>query len=224
MSPDDGAKERCSGSSPISNGPDAALVLTSWKEAPSSSAAGPPERTREQRIRLLVLDNLDFVARALRNFGTPPMDVDDAVQSTFIAAVARLDSIEPGCEKGFLFKIALRVAAHARRSFARRREVRPEAEEALLEMRFTPEDLSDQKRMRAMLDAILDQMPLDLRTVFVLHEFEELTMAEIAKIVDIAPGTVASRLRRARQEFRARAKRSLLQKVGTEGDLLRRCR
>ena len=45
-------------------------------------------------------------------------------------------------------------------------------------------------------------MPKDLRTVFVLFEIEELTMAEISNVVEIPTGTVASRLRRAREVFR----------------------
>jgi RNA polymerase sigma-70 factor (ECF subfamily) len=44
-------------------------------------------------------------------------------------------------------------------------------------------------------------LPMDLRAVFVLFELEELTMMEIATMSDIPPGTVASRLRRARQAF-----------------------
>jgi RNA polymerase sigma-70 factor (ECF subfamily) len=47
-------------------------------------------------------------------------------------------------------------------------------------------------------------MDIDLRTVFVLHEFEELNMSEIADVLEIPRGTVASRLRRARLEFRER--------------------
>jgi RNA polymerase sigma-70 factor (ECF subfamily) len=43
--------------------------------------------------------------------------------------------------------------------------------------------------------------------VFALYELEELTMAEIASILDLPEGTVASRLRRAREEFRTIAKR-----------------
>jgi RNA polymerase sigma-70 factor (ECF subfamily) len=44
-------------------------------------------------------------------------------------------------------------------------------------------------------------MPLDLRAVFVLFELEELPTAEIASLVGVPVGTVASRLRRARGEF-----------------------
>ena len=53
-----------------------------------------------------------------------------------------------------------------------------------------------------MLDRALDAMPGDLRTVFVLFEIEEMTMAEISNVIEIPAGTVASRLRRAREVFR----------------------
>ena len=42
---------------------------------------------------------------------------------------------------------------------------------------------------------------------FVLYEIEELTMAEIASVLELPPGTVASRLRRARAAFSERVQR-----------------
>jgi RNA polymerase sigma-70 factor (ECF subfamily) len=57
------------------------------------------------------------------------------------------------------------------------------------------------RRARQQLDAILDEMPLDLRAVFILHELEEETMADIAVTLGIPSGTAASRLRRARAVF-----------------------
>ena len=53
------------------------------------------------------------------------------------------------------------------------------------------------------LDALIDELPIDSRVVLVLHEMEDHTMAEIAALLEIAPGTVASRLRRARELFDA---------------------
>ena len=50
-------------------------------------------------------------------------------------------------------------------------------------------------------------MDLDLRSVFILYEVEEMTMAEIAAVLQIPPGTVASRLRRAREDFLSRVRR-----------------
>jgi RNA polymerase sigma-70 factor (ECF subfamily) len=161
-------------------------------------------RERDGRLRKMVDEYVGFVARVLRNAGTPQADVDDEVQRTFIVAARRLDDVRPGAEKGFLFRIALNLAAHVRRTMARRKEVlsdeTPERSDALA----TPEHLTDQKRMREMLDRVLDQMDVSLRTVFVLYEFEELNMSEIADVLGIPRGTVASRLRRAREEFRAR--------------------
>jgi RNA polymerase sigma-70 factor (ECF subfamily) len=57
-----------------------------------------------------------------------------------------------------------------------------------------------------MLDGVLEQMEPELRTVFVLYEFEDMSMAEIADTIAIPRGTVASRLRRAREDFRERVR------------------
>ncbi len=163
-----------------------------------------PARDREVRLRRLVDGHIDFVARVLRNSGTPQADVDDEVQRTFIVAARRLDDVRIGAEKSFLFRIALNLAAHARRTMARRREVSADQAPEQIERFATPEALTDQKRMRELLDRVLDKMEEPLRATFVLHEFEEMSTSEIAELLGIPRGTVASRLRRARIEFRER--------------------
>jgi RNA polymerase sigma-70 factor (ECF subfamily) len=162
------------------------------------------DHERNQRLRGMVETHIDFVARVLRNSGTPHAEIDDEVQRTFIVAARRLDDIRPGAEKSFLFRIAFNLAAHARRTAARRREVAADQAPEQVERFATPEALTDQKRMRQLLDGVLDQMDETLRATFVLHEFEEMSTAEIAEVLGIPRGTVASRLRRARAEFRER--------------------
>lgn len=161
---------------------------------------------RNARLRWMVDEHVDFVARVLRNAGTPIAEMDDEVQRTFITAARRLDDVRPGAERSFLLQTALHVAAHARRTAARRREVLAEEAPELVDPAQTPEQLADQKRARQLLDRVLNLMSLDLRTVFVLYEFEELSMAEIADALSIPRGTVASRLRRARSDFRERVR------------------
>ena len=56
---------------------------------------------------------------------------------------------------------------------------------------------------------MLAELPLELRAVFVLYELEQMTMAEIAESLALPPGTVASRLRRARSSFEALAASAL---------------
>jgi RNA polymerase sigma-70 factor (ECF subfamily) len=182
--------------------------------SPSAVIAAPDARTRETRLRRMVDEHIDFVARVLRNAGTPPAEVDDEVQRTFITAARRLNDVRPGSEKSFLLQIALNLAAHARRTLARRREVGADQVPELVDIRATPEQLTDQMQVRQLLDRVLDQMDADLRTVFVLYEFEEMNMAEISGVLGIPQGTVASRLRRARVDFRGR--------VGALGGLSKR--
>jgi RNA polymerase sigma-70 factor, ECF subfamily len=158
----------------------------------------------DSRLRGMVDEHLEFVARVLRNAGTPQADIDDEVQRTFIIAARRLDDVRVGAEKSFLFRIALNLAAHVRRTLARRREVSGDEAPERVETLATPEQLTDRKRMRELLDRVLDQMDGNLRDVFVLHEFEEMNMSEIAAVLGIPRGTVASRLRRARADFRER--------------------
>jgi RNA polymerase sigma-70 factor (ECF subfamily) len=154
----------------------------------------------------MVDEHIDFVARVLRNAGTPLTEIDDEVQRTFITAARRIDDVRHGSERGFLLQTALHQAAHARRTAARRREVLVDEVPEVAGSVATPEELSDQRRARELLDRVLSAMPADLRAVFISYEFEELTMAEIAEALGLPQGTVASRLRRARALFQERVR------------------
>jgi len=155
------------------------------------------------RLRAMIDAHSDFVWRALRGLGLLPHEADDATQRVFVVASERIDSIEMGCERAFLFQTAVRVASHARRAVARRREVLcehpPEGDEGAP----GSDELLEQRRARQLLDEVLASLELDLRTVFMLFELEELSIPEIAEMLGIPRGTVSSRLRRAREEFSA---------------------
>jgi RNA polymerase sigma-70 factor, ECF subfamily len=139
------------------------------------------------------------------------------VQRVFLVLADRLSSISLGSERGFLFGSAVRVAADARRAARRRRE---DAGDALDEHAIdlpAPDELTDQKRARVLVDQVLDQMPLDLRAVLILFEVEELSTTEIAALLELPMGTVGSRLRRAREDFLARVKRLLAARTRKAG-------
>ena len=70
-----------------------------------------------------------------------------------------------------------------------------------------PDELAEQKRLRGVLDDVLSAMADDERVVFVMFEIEELSSQEISSILEIPVGTVASRLRRAREDFERRVAR-----------------
>lgn len=173
-------------------------------EAVALRAAGGPAAPG---VRALITDNLGFVWRSLVRLGVPRGDADDAVQQVFLVASGKAHTIEPGRERAFLFGVALRIASRVRRTQQRRREVLDGESAERLDPAADTEALVDRARARVELDAILDAMPLELRAVFVLFELEQVTMAEIAALLDLPAGTVASRLRRAREHFQAAVKR-----------------
>jgi RNA polymerase sigma-70 factor, ECF subfamily len=159
---------------------------------------------REVRLRQLVDDHVGLVARVLRNAGTPEADVEDDVQRVFMALSNRLDEVRLGAEKSFLIQTALYTAAHSRRTVARRREIVTDRPPDVVDSFPGPEEMAQRGHARRTLDLILGKMDGDLRAVFTLYEFQEMTTTEIAALLDIPSGTVASRLRRARADFRDR--------------------
>jgi RNA polymerase sigma-70 factor (ECF subfamily) len=156
----------------------------------------------------MAVDNFQFISRSLRRLGVPDEGVDDAAQRTFEIASRKLDVIEPGHERAFLFKTAILVATEARRRARTRREVadNDRVDEEHCDG-LNPEEALAVRRNRQLLDEVLEALPLELRTVFVLFELEGLSSVDVAALLEIPVGTVASRLRRAREEFHAAAKR-----------------
>jgi len=165
------------------------------------------DRRTSEHTRSLVDDHFNFIWRSLRRLGVPEADVDDAAQEVFIAASRRIDSIEKGCERSFLFGTAIRVASNQRRRVARRREQRDAVVIDLHDPAPDPEATTNLAQTRQMLQQVLDELSVELKAVFVLFELEELSVPQIADLVGIPEGTVASRLRRAREAFQAAARR-----------------
>ena len=175
---------------------------------PPTSAAAVAAPVQAVSVDLRALFNAHYPAtrRLLRRMGVPVAQLDDAAQEVFWVCARRLGDIRPGSETSFIYGVALRVASdHTRRSAL----VAVDLEDAasIADEEPSPAERLDQRRARELLDTVLDRMPVDLRTVFVLAELEEMEVREVAGVLDIPTGTAASRLRRAREEFSAIARR-----------------
>jgi RNA polymerase sigma-70 factor (ECF subfamily) len=123
--------------------------------------------------------------------------------TVFLVFARKLGEIEVGHELPYLLRTAVLVASEARRTQRRRRESDGPPPDVPAPASHAPDVAMEQREALEQIDAILERMDESLRTVFVLHEIEELTMAEIAETLQVPPGTVASRLRRAREQFEA---------------------
>jgi RNA polymerase sigma-70 factor (ECF subfamily) len=163
-----------------------------------------PRAWRRDEAAHVVALHFEFIWRLLRRLGVAEHDVDDAAQQVFLTATTKGIRGTPADARPFLYGVALRVAANYRRTVRRRREVSEEAMGDPHSPDLAADDVADLRRARAVLDEILDEMPIDLRVVFILSEIEQMTAASIAELEAIPPGTVASRLRRAREIFRTR--------------------
>lgn len=154
-----------------------------------------------KRVEALVRDQFCFVWRLARRFGLAPADADDATQQALWIAARRLSELEPGKERAFLFRVIGFVSTKVRRKRRAQCNELTDPTDCDQATEVDPEVLLDQRQAREQLDAILGEMSKDLRTAFVLFEIEELSQCEIAAALGIPEGTVASRLRRARETF-----------------------
>jgi RNA polymerase sigma-70 factor, ECF subfamily len=161
------------------------------------------ERLPASALRRLVEEHYAFIWRLLARLGVAPPEVDDAAQQVFMVLISREQlSIKPGSERAFLYGVALRVNKEFRRHAQSAGRALSEAEE-IVDRESDVEVIAERSRARQKLDHILEQMPDKLREAFVLFELEDMSVPEIAVLLDIPTGTVASRLRRARELFQA---------------------
>jgi RNA polymerase sigma-70 factor (ECF subfamily) len=162
--------------------------------------------TSRTTLETLFFGHFDFIWRSARRLGLEPCEADDAAQEVFAVAARRLDAIEHGSERPFLFQTLVNVVRNARRTVRRRRE-EIQAEVELDGVAESPHEAMERKELRETAHRILAAMDLDQSTVFVLVELEGLTMHEVAELHGVPKGTVASRLRRARAFFSRQAVR-----------------
>jgi RNA polymerase sigma-70 factor (ECF subfamily) len=170
--------------------------------APSSAA------DRRQRLAGWFVDHFDTLWRLAARLGVPSGSVDDVVQEAFITAERKADEIDRGSARAFLIGTTVRLCANQRRRQRTRAEYAAElAQEPGHEAPADAEQLMARKQLRVFLDMALDELPPEQRTVLVLHEVEGFSVAEIAELLADRPGTVASRLGRARSKFSRAAAR-----------------
>lgn len=166
----------------------------------------PSPRSEADRARLerMFAAHHATVWRTLRRRGLTPDAAADATQETFLVAAQRLADIQPDSERAFLVGTALRVA-HT----LRRKTVRWQLED---DMDQRVAAVADEHAEIQLCDRALSKLKPELAEAFVLYEIEGLSSPEIAALLEIPLGSVASRLRRAREQFRAaiaRTERSL---------------
>jgi RNA polymerase sigma-70 factor (ECF subfamily) len=150
-----------------------------------------------------------FVWKSLRRLGMREADVPDAAQEVFLVVHRKLGEFE-GRSKitTWLFGIALRVARDRQRLASARQKTSDDG--ALASFADESVDVHGDAEKReglALLEAVLDTLPLEQRAVFCLFELDGMSTSEIAEVCDIPLGTVYTRLRLAREAFQRQVAR-----------------
>lgn len=140
-----------------------------------------------------------YVGRALRYLGIPARELPDACQEVFVVVHRRLSEFRPGTSlRSWIYAICVNMARLSRRTARRHPEDPSEQPDAHLAVYPIDESRLSERRLAL---EILDGLDDDKRVVFVLHEIEQLTMAEIAAILECPLQTGYSRLRAAREQI-----------------------
>jgi RNA polymerase sigma-70 factor (ECF subfamily) len=172
----------------------------------SKESGRSTEDARQVRLRQLIAEHFDSVWKFLRRIGVPEHLAEDVSQEVFLVASRRIDDIkvDPTSERSFLVGTAYRVSRDLVRKAHRETLQDVDTE---LAASPSPEEQLDEKRACEAIYRIFSGLDEDVRAVFVMYEMEGMTMNEIAQVLGLPIGTVGSRLRRAREDFKARFER-----------------
>ena len=139
-----------------------------------------------------------------------PHLAEDATQDAFVRAWNAIDSFRGGIVRPWLLRIATNRTYDMLRSKARRPAGSLDAQPFESEPEWTtqvsvaesPEQYSARGEMSDFLESALQSLPEDQRLAIVLSDVQGYGYDEIAQVMDIAVGTVKSRISRGRSRLR----------------------
>ena len=139
----------------------------------------------------------------LERAGLRETEAEDVAQEAFWVLARRTDHVPPEADRAFLVSTARRLASDCRRTAWHARVTEPLPSDVAQQGPTQPDDLTEARLGRSLIDQALSALEELERDVFVLADIEEMSRSEIARTLSIPAGTVASRLAVARTRFRA---------------------
>lgn len=177
---------------------------------PPSPQASDVERARDTLFRQVFDEHAAYVHASLGRLGIRDPDRDDLSSEVFVRVHRELDRYDSSRPlRPWLFAFAARIASDHRRLARHRREVLEEPTDVASDIP-APDRALESVEARRIVDRALEELDLEKRAVFVLHDLDDTPVPEIARALDIPEGTAYSRLRAARAEFTAAVRRAQL--------------
>ncbi|WP_348263123.1 sigma-70 family RNA polymerase sigma factor [Telmatobacter sp. DSM 110680] len=135
-------------------------------------------------------------------------DAEDLVQETYAKALKGFGSFAEGTNlRAWMFRILRNIFLTSKSGLAARNTQYLEDDELRTDLAMahdlTPELLLLRSQSEHAVFTALESLPVNYRQIILLSEVEEMSYREIAEVLDVPPGTVMSRLSRARASLRA---------------------
>ncbi|HEY3499385.1 MAG TPA: sigma-70 family RNA polymerase sigma factor [Polyangiaceae bacterium] len=179
--------------------------------ASPSTGEPPPGPLRDLDFPGIFEAHFDYVWNTLRRLGVQRADVEDVTHDVFVAVLRKLDQYDPERPlRPWLFGFAFRVASDYR-ELARHRFEHASDDGELEDGRPSALDNAMQHQELGLAKRALTALELGRRAVFILHELDACPMPEVARALGIPLNTAYSRLRLARADLAAAARRLRLQ-------------
>jgi RNA polymerase sigma factor (sigma-70 family) len=145
--------------------------------------------------------SIDETARRIKALvmrrGLSASDADEIAQEAFLRLEEARRETDITAPEGFVVRVALNLAADVARRHARWRFAPVPVEDMdLKDPAPTPDDVIGARKRLMQLQAALDALPEEFRTVIVLKRLEGLTIDQIAKRQQVGTATVERRLKR----------------------------
>jgi RNA polymerase sigma-70 factor (ECF subfamily) len=165
---------------------DDAELLQAWRSGDRSAA------------EMLVERHYDSVLRFFRT--KAGADAEDLVQRTFLRCVEPTSAFRGDSTfKAFLFGIARNVLFEHIRSIVRDKKADPDfGASSILDLNPRASTIAVERAEQRRLVLALQKIPVELQMTLELYYWEELSVDELARALDVPAGTVKSRLHRAR--------------------------
>lgn len=162
------------------------------------------DRGADDEFARAALSHIDSLYGLALRLTRRAADAEDLVQDTYLKAFRAAHQFEAGTNlKAWLFTILHNTFRNARRHQGRNPvDVDSEAVERAAgdgPADETPEQILSRQTLDADLQAALDALPDGFRQAVWLRDVEELSYAEIARVLDVPIGTVMSRISRGRR-------------------------
>ena len=153
--------------------------------------------------RTQVSEQIDYVARTLARLGVRSSDVEDLTQEVLIVAIRRAESFDSARRiEPWLFGIARNVARDFRRLVRHRIEQSDDGTVAARAEGDSPAEHANLRQRAVLLRKVVADLDETLQELIVLHDLDEIPMAEVAAFLKIPIDTAYARLRRGRAAVR----------------------